>query len=167
MLQWGVCEMNPLLDSVRMGVVSAVIEMTSSRETLCMRDENGFSLLHNASLYGHASIVSVLLDLGVDINEKTPLGNTALHLAANDDVVRCLLARGADLWLANDDGRFAQQDNPVVHRVVAAQPQQFVVDGCEPTRAISTSSKTNSKPEIKTRWVNGVSPFASEKFQGV
>lgn len=159
--------MNPLLDSVRMGVVSAVVEMTSTRSVLCMRDENGFSLLHNASLYGHSSIVSLLLDLGLDVNEKTPLGNTSLHLAANEEVVRCLISRGADLWLANDDGRFAQQDNPAVYRVVSAKPQQFVVDGCEPGQPSVAARQLPAKPEIKTRWANGVSPFASEKFQGV
>jgi hypothetical protein len=55
-------------------------------------------LLHISVDSGHEGVVRILLDSGVDINERDRDGNTALHLAVQmrqDAIVRLLLERGA------------------------------------------------------------------------
>lgn len=63
--------------------------------------------LHIAAEKGHESIVRVLLEHNVDVNDKDSSGSTALHLAArnkHDGVLRLLLEGGADVNAPNANG---------------------------------------------------------------
>ncbi len=67
---------------------------------LNMRNDNGGSLLHSASLGGSSMIVARLLNLGFDVDERDRYGNAPLHYAAEmgrEDVARTLLEQGADI----------------------------------------------------------------------
>lgn len=63
-------------------------------------------LLHLAAEAGHAACVDVLLDLGVDVNQRDKLDDACpLHWAAADgrlDMVKHLVAHGADIDGAGD-----------------------------------------------------------------
>jgi ankyrin repeat protein len=53
-------------------------------------------------------IVKKLIDLGLNINLKYPLGNTALHWAVifnRKDLVKLFISKGANLSIKNDDGK--------------------------------------------------------------
>ena len=64
-------------------------------------DEQGWTPLHNAVLYGHTDIVSLLLENGANVDAPSPAGNwPALVLAIHDshsDIVVVLLNNGADV----------------------------------------------------------------------
>jgi ankyrin repeat protein len=54
--------------------------------------------------------VKLCVDLGMDVNQANSMGITALHGAANrgsDDIVRFLVAHGADLTARDNEGRSA------------------------------------------------------------
>jgi len=63
---------------------------------------DGFTALHVASYFGHAEVVTLLLDQGADVNKVAMNGSglTALQSAVsrgNDDVVKTLLEFNADV----------------------------------------------------------------------
>ena len=69
--------------------------------------KKGKTALHCAAMGGHAGIVRMLLDVGVEIDAKDGGGYTALHLAAwggEEDVVRLLVEAGANVN-AKSDGK--------------------------------------------------------------
>lgn len=75
-------------------------------------DRNGTSALMEAARAGSVPIIQALGKRKVDANRRDSLGRTALIIAcgsrtANEDVVRALLALGADPTLAANDGRRA------------------------------------------------------------
>ncbi|KAL0046978.1 hypothetical protein WJX82_003474 [Trebouxia sp. C0006] len=56
---------------------------------------------------GGRALIEVMLSHGLDINAKSPWGNTCLHVAAclgSDDVVHTLLENGADPNIGDDNG---------------------------------------------------------------
>ena len=56
--------------------------------------------------------LSVLLEAGADVQARDPRGETALHVAAralDPDMVKALVAHGADLHASNEDGKSALQ----------------------------------------------------------
>ena len=66
----------------------------------------GGGLLHEAVTEGHIGIVKILLDHGVDINERGEKGMTALYLTCshpNFKIYKELLKRGADINLPHND----------------------------------------------------------------
>lgn len=72
-----------------------------------VRDEQGWTPLHDAAKGGHALIVEALLQHGAEVNAQKPDGWTALHLAAfnnRPEVIAVLLRYGADDTLRNNDG---------------------------------------------------------------
>lgn len=66
------------------------------------------SLLHMAIESGHEGIVRILLEEGVDINERNSEGSTALHMTVHkrqENILQLLLEKGADVDIADDKGR--------------------------------------------------------------
>jgi ankyrin repeat protein len=87
------------------------------------RDAVGRSPLHRAVAFADLAKVEALLDAGADVNDgvrsdepiNSNWGDTPLHIAAQDgreQIVRLLIARGADVNRANDRG------NTPLHRAV-------------------------------------------------
>ena len=75
-------------------------------------DRNGISALMEAARSGSVAIIHALGKRKVDANRTDALGRTALIIAcgsrtANENVVRALLALGADAGMAASDGRRA------------------------------------------------------------
>ncbi|CAF1169182.1 unnamed protein product, partial [Didymodactylos carnosus] len=72
-------------------------------------EDTGMTALMLASTMGFDSIVNVLLDAGAQPNQVDFQGNTALHHAAagygeNIECIKSLIARGADVNIANEEG---------------------------------------------------------------
>ena len=76
------------------------------------RDEQGWTALGKAAIYGDAEGVEVLLDLGAKVDERAAdgSGHTALMGAAFNgrvDIARRLVEAGADPWLTDSSGQSA------------------------------------------------------------
>ena len=56
--------------------------------------DGGDTYLHVAAASGHADCVQVLLDKGADCFVENQEGATALHMANDEHVLRCLLSFG-------------------------------------------------------------------------
>ena len=72
-----------------------------------MDDGSGRTLLHEAARLGHATIISVLLEAGADVDAPDSNGRTPLMESAwegHADATRALLAGGADTELENLGG---------------------------------------------------------------
>ena len=71
-------------------------------------NEQGWNPIHYATLYGHADIVSLLLENGANADAPSPAGNwPALVLAIHDsysDIVVVLLNNGADVTVKDSIG---------------------------------------------------------------
>ncbi|MDC0721599.1 ankyrin repeat domain-containing protein [Nannocystis bainbridge] len=72
------------------------------------------TLLHLACWQKQTAIAALLLARGADPNARGCYGRTALHYAVHDgravsvELVRSLLARGADPWIAENNGFTAE-----------------------------------------------------------
>ncbi len=82
-----------------------------SKESMEQLDNTGTSAIHSAARFGHADMLKVMIEKGVDVNltEDAPAesGNTPLHTACiygHGDVVKLLMASGADDSLQNING---------------------------------------------------------------
>ena len=82
-----------------------------SRESMEETDNDGRAAIHYAAENGHAGMLQVMIEKGVNVNltQDSPgdAGATALHCACaggHEDVVRLLISAGADDTLANSDG---------------------------------------------------------------
>jgi ankyrin repeat protein len=75
--------------------------------------------------------VKLCADLGMDVNQANSMGITALHGAANrgsDDIIRFLVARGADLTARDNERRSALDwANGVFLATHPAQPKPSTV----------------------------------------
>ena len=75
-----------------------------------IKSENGSAILHVASLYGHSSVVSTLLNNGADPNIATNDGRTPLMIASENgyaDVVELLLEKNVPVNTQNTEGTTA------------------------------------------------------------
>ena len=67
---------------------------------------NGWTALHNATLYNRTDVIEHLVAEGADVNRQTRYGeDTPLHWATRNnytEAVRLLLDNGADINLKND-----------------------------------------------------------------
>ncbi|MCX8028556.1 MAG: ankyrin repeat domain-containing protein [Brevinematales bacterium] len=71
-------------------------------------DKNGQTPLHYAVGSGEYSMVEFLVDIGLDVNEKTSYGLTPLHIAVDRDnkkIVDLLLRRGARVDAVDFEGK--------------------------------------------------------------
>jgi ankyrin repeat protein len=66
--------------------------------------KEGRTLLHVAAERGCREVVEVLIAKGVDVNAKTQLGLTPLHMAALPEIAEMLIARGAEVNAMNAYG---------------------------------------------------------------
>jgi ankyrin repeat protein len=86
------------------------------------RDGNGFTPLHAAAHAGHADIVSLLIDNGVDVNDQNNMANvTPLHMAAERGFVtiaKILLDNGA-----TPDERAGRGHTPVAMATLNTHPE--------------------------------------------
>ena len=88
-----------------------------------VRDEDGFTPLHQAAMNKNPAVSKALLAAGADLKVRDKWGNTPLHRAAarneNSAVVQVLLAAGAELEVRDEDGftplnRAAMNENSAV-----------------------------------------------------
>jgi uncharacterized protein len=91
----------PLLkEALKRHYVEIVDALLQAGADVNVRDEAGFTPLHDAALAGNAGAVRLLLDHGANINiGDKDSGATALYMAATmgrEDVVNLLLEKGAD-----------------------------------------------------------------------
>lgn len=82
-----------------------------SKESMEQLDNSGTTAIHSAARFGHADMLKVMIEKGVDVNlaedEPAESGNTPLHTACiygHGDVVNLLIASGADDSLQNING---------------------------------------------------------------
>jgi ankyrin repeat protein len=101
-----------ILKAAKKGDVMAVRALLErDRSLVRVRDKDGSTPLHCAAWNGHASVASLLLDAGSDINDHNRnehWGTTPLHAAAHGnqkEVAALLIHRGADLDARNLNGR--------------------------------------------------------------
>lgn len=86
--------------------LNAVLERTSD---LNLADHQGMTGLMTAAVMGRTPIVQRLLEAGASLHVRDSIGRTALHLSAipddvSDEVLRILLAAGADPTATAADG---------------------------------------------------------------
>lgn len=91
-----------------------------SKESMEQADDNGTTALHAAARNGHAEMLKVMIEKGVDVNltedEPAEAGNTPLHAACiygKAEVVRLLKEHGADDSMQNVAG-----ETPAHHAVM-------------------------------------------------
>lgn len=82
-----------------------------SRQSMEQVDDQGTTAIHQAVCYGHADMLRVMIEKGVDVNiaqdEPAEAGNTPLHVAAawgREECAKLLMAAGADDTLQNVKG---------------------------------------------------------------
>ena len=74
---------------------------TSSNRSNWYTNQGGWNALHWATINGHLNCISILLNNGIDDNNKDKYSDTALSHAAGYDHLQCmelLLARGCLLY---------------------------------------------------------------------
>jgi ankyrin repeat protein len=63
----------------------------------CVADEEGYFPLHVAVRENRYQVVALLLSKGADVNARSSVGETALHLVRNVKTAELLLSKGADV----------------------------------------------------------------------
>ena len=84
------------------------VDPTDPIDPLTYVDSNGDNLLHIAAQLGDVNTIALLVDAGVNINQKGDMGFTALHYAYDGKYSRAiefLLAHGASAEIENEFGK--------------------------------------------------------------
>ena len=92
-----------LLESTKLGDLTAVRDLLSRRAPVDVTDRRGLTPLMWAAASGNVEIVRQLLDSGAAVDRRANDGSTALMLASANgfiDIVRALLLKGADVTAA-------------------------------------------------------------------
>jgi len=113
-----------------------------------------WSALHYAAFSGQAKATALLLDNGADINARSTNGSSPLMMAVyegHEDMVKQLLARGADRSVKNDRGEGALEwafkfQRLGIARLVSA-PQEFVAAANQPKSRWGTPLRSLSQGE--------------------
>lgn len=107
-------ELESLMDRYIMAVVKELVQLAAVDDDLKAEmdslDGNGYSLFHYCCLYNLTSLIPVLIARGVDINQTTASGSTALHLAVaagHIAVAQLLLESGVDAIKIDSEGMTA------------------------------------------------------------
>jgi ankyrin repeat protein len=103
---------NPLLVCGQTGSVAMLREVLRAKPDLTRTNRFGGTALIPASDRGHVAMVRALLETDIDVDHVNDLGWTALLEAvilgeggpAHQEIVRALVAAGADVNLADRDG---------------------------------------------------------------
>ena len=116
-------ELPPLHEATRLGDSEKVSYYLQAPAALHSKASHGISALHIASISGVMAVADLLLKRGVDVDEVSDGGLTALYYAIqfnNGNLVGLLLARGARL-----DHRNAQERTPL-HWAAAVPTDKLV-----------------------------------------
>lgn len=92
------------------------------------------SALHTAAVYGNAEAAQLLLDNGANVNDGNFISGTPLMAAANSghiNVVKVLLARGADVCIAADGGRAIDGARRSGHKEIVELLQAAEAEKCK------------------------------------
>jgi len=125
--------------------------LVEKRCTLCLNTEQKNQLkpklwrrIHDPVKRGHKTALQLLLDMGADINERTPGGTTALLEAVDKNHLSCvkmLIERGADATISNDG-------YSVLHfaacRSTDSEMMKFLVDVVETRKQVNMKSSYGS-----------------------
>ena len=98
------------LEMCKEGNTQGVIEAIKSGANVNAKDNDGFTALILAAVFGHTEIVKALIQAGADINAKNNDGWTALMVATirgNTETVKALIQAGADVNAKNHKGETA------------------------------------------------------------
>jgi ankyrin repeat protein len=100
---------SPLHTAAISGDVAALRTLLDDECTqIDVRDDEGWTPLHDAARHGHLEIIRLLLDASVDIMARSTKGTTPLHKAGQGgqpEVVKVLLEAGAEVNAANAAGQ--------------------------------------------------------------
>jgi len=94
-------------ETKRLFVGTAAEDMMMPSLPVDLEDHEGNTPLSEAACYGEAELVSMLLDLGANIDAQNCQGRTPVWRATyngHEDVVRLLLDKGADPTIASSSG---------------------------------------------------------------
>ena len=101
---------------------TVLTHLSSQPDLASKQDSHGYSLLHAATSYNHASLAKALVkDYHVDVNIRDEDGETPLFVAENVGIARTLIEElGADIDAKNEDDQTAEAkmeedgDSPLV-----------------------------------------------------
>jgi len=98
----------PLMFATEHGYVTTLYKLIEKGANVNITDNHGMTPLMYAAERGHLTTVQALLSApGIDMNAKSLIGTTALHMAANygkDEVVKALINKGATVNITDNHG---------------------------------------------------------------
>ena len=82
----------PLSHACEMGHVKVIeVLIANGADVSDAQDQDGLSLLHWAAIGGHADVCQLLINAGMDVDNRDIVGRTALHFAAFGGYINCML----------------------------------------------------------------------------
>ena len=121
-------------------------------------DDGSWGTLHWAARWGDPSTLQMAFEYGADLNVQTDCGDTPLHISAwggREMVVKELIARGADPFVINKEGKAALD-------VACSEQIRFLLRGMLPQRD-SPTRPLRAMPSTVTHNPIPVRPHPSPK----